>query len=348
MSNTPIHGRGATGNPAGRFEPRWFERDEDDGAREAPETQVFVDASRTVIARNDSPDISFTQSINPYRGCEHGCAYCFARPSHAYLSLSPGLDFETKIFAKPDAARLLLSELSRPGYACSPIALGTNTDPYQPVERRLRITRGILEVLAAHEHPFTIVTKAALVVRDLDLIGPAAGRGQAAVYLSVTTLDLALARSLEPRAAIPERRLDAIRALSAAGVPCGVLAAPMIPGLNDHELERILEAARDAGATTAGWVLVRLPHELKEIFESWLRANVPTHAEKVLARIRETRGGALYDPRFGARQRGEGPYAEMLARRFTVAARRLGLDRKHAPLDTGRFRKPGPRGLFDA
>ena len=347
MSNTPVHGRGATENPAGRFEPRWFERDEEEGAAEARETEIFHDASRTVIATNDSPDISFTQSINPYRGCEHGCSYCFARPSHAYLNLSPGLDFETKIFVKPEAPHLLAGELSRRGYVCSPIALGTNTDPYQPIERRLRITRGILEVLTEHEHPFTIVTKSALVVRDLDLIAPAASRRQAAVYLSVTTLDAELARRLEPRAAVPERRLDALRALSAAGVPCGVMAAPMIPGLNDHELERILEASRDAGASTAGWVLLRLPHELKGIFTSWLQAHVPTQAEKVLSRIRETRGGELYDARFGARQRGQGPYAEMLARRFAVAARRLGLDRKHAPLDTSRFRKPGARSLFD-
>jgi DNA repair photolyase len=343
----PIHGRGATVNPAGRFEPRSFERDSDEEDGPAPETQVFIDSTRTILATNDSPDLGFSQSINPYRGCEHGCAYCFARPSHAYLNLSPGLDFETKIFVKPDAALLLKRELSRPGYTCSPIALGTNTDPYQPLERRLRITRGILEVLAEHDHPFTIVTKSALVVRDLDLIAPAASRGQAAVYLSVTTLDPETARRLEPRAAIPERRLETIRALSVAGVPCGVMAAPMIPGLNDHELERILEAAHEAGATTAGWVLVRLPHELKEIFEAWLRANVPTQAEKVLARIRETRGGALNDPRFGSRQRGEGPYAQMLARRFAVASRRLGLDRKHAPLDTSRFRRPGPRTLFD-
>jgi DNA repair photolyase len=341
-------GRGATGNPAGRFEPRWFESDEDPAGAPPPETQVFVDATKGIIARNDSPDIGFSQSINPYRGCEHGCSYCFARPSHAYLNLSPGLDFETKIFTKPDAAALLAREIARPRYVCSPIALGTNTDPYQPLERRLRITRGILKVLAAHEHPFTIVTKSALVVRDLDLIGPAAARSQAAVHISITTLDPDLARRMEPRAAAPSRRLEAVRALADAGVPCGVLAAPMIPGLNDHELERILEAARDAGATSAGWVLIRLPHEVKEVFETWLRAEEPTQADRVLARIRETRGGALYDPRFGARQRGEGPYAAMLARRFTVAARRLGLDRKLEPLDTSRFRKPGPRGLFDA
>ncbi|HJQ96920.1 MAG TPA: PA0069 family radical SAM protein [Candidatus Polarisedimenticolaceae bacterium] len=343
----PIRGRGASTNPAGRFEPRWFESEEDPAEVPPPETQVFVDATRGIIAHNDSPDIGFSQSINPYRGCEHGCSYCFARPTHAFLNLSPGLDFETKIFTKPDASRLLREELARPRYVCSPIALGTNTDPYQPLERRLRITRGILEVLAEHEHPFTIVTKSALVVRDLDLIAPAAARRQAAVHLSITTLDPGLASRMEPRAATPARRLDALRALAEAGVPCGVMAAPMIPGLNDHELEKILEAARDAGATSAGWVLLRLPHELKGLFESWLTLHEPTQADKVLSRIRETRGGGLYDARFGSRQRGEGVYADMLARRFKVAAGRLGLDRRHEPLDVSRFRKPGPKGLFD-
>ena len=351
MSNDPtltsIRGRGASGNPPGRFDARWFESEEDPAGAPPPETQVFVDATRGIIARNDSPDIGFSQSINPYRGCEHGCSYCFARPSHAFLNLSPGLDFETKIFTKPEAATLLRKELARPGYVCSPIALGTNTDPYQPLERRLRITRGILEVLAEHEHPFTIVTKSALVVRDLDLIAPAAARHQAAVHLSITTLDPGLASRMEPRAATPARRLETLRALAAAGVPCGVMAAPMIPGLNDHELERILEAARDAGATSAGWVLLRLPHELKGLFESWLELHEPKQAGKVLSRIRETRAGGLYDARFGARQRGEGVYAEMLARRFDVAAGRLGLDRRHEPLDVSRFRKPGPKGLFD-
>jgi len=342
-----MHGRGASSNPPGRFEPRWFESEEDPAAAPAPETQVFVDATRGIIARNDSPDVGFSQSINPYRGCEHGCSYCFARPSHAFLNLSPGLDFETKIFTKPDAAALLERELARPGYVCSPIALGTNTDPYQPLERRLKITRSILEVLAAHEHPFTIVTKSALVVRDLDLLAPAAERRQTSVHLSITTLDPALAGRMEPRAASPARRLDALRALSGASVPCGVMAAPMIPGLNDHELERILEAAKDAGATSAGWVLLRLPHELKGLFESWLRLHEPTQAEKVLSRIRETRGGGLYDARFGARQRGEGVYASMLARRFAVAAKRLSLDARHEPLDVSRFRRPGPKGLFD-
>ena len=351
MSNDPtltsIRGRGASGNPPGRFDARWFESEEEPAGAPPPETQVFVDATRGIIARNDSPDIGFSQSINPYRGCEHGCSYCFARPSHAFLNLSPGLDFETKIFTKPEAATLLRKELARPGYVCSPIALGTNTDPYQPLERRLRITRGILEVLAEHEHPFTIVTKSALVVRDLDLIAPAAARHQAEVHLSITTLDPGLASRMEPRAATPARRLETLRALAAAGVPCGVMAAPMIPGLNDHELERILEAARDAGATSAGWVLLRLPHELKGLFESWLELHEPKQAGKVLSRIRETRAGGLYDARFGARQRGEGVYAEMLARRFDVAAGRLGLDRRHEPLDVSRFRKPGPKGLFD-
>ncbi|HUC43551.1 MAG TPA: PA0069 family radical SAM protein [Candidatus Sulfotelmatobacter sp.] len=355
----PPKGRGSPVNPAGRFEPRSFEpvwddlesaRDEGLAGGVGPATELFVDTARTILTTNDSPDVPFDVSINPYRGCEHGCAYCFARPSHAYLNLSPGLDFETKIFFKPDAPRLLERELAKPGYVCKPIALGTNTDPYQPAERRLRLTRRILEILSSREHPFGIVTKSALVLRDIDLIGPAAARTQANVMVSITTLDPALAGCLEPRAASPGRRLETLRALSAAGIPCGVLASPMIPGLNDHELERILEASREAGATIAGFILVRLPHEVKEVFTAWLTTNVPNRKEKVLSAIRSTRGGALYDPRFGARMRGEGPYAEILARRFAVATKRLGFARERFALDTSRFRPvaadSSPRGLF--
>ena len=350
----PPKGRGAIANPAGRFEPRSLEPvfDDLDPADQppSPRTETFTDTARRILTRNDSPDVPFDVSINPYRGCEHGCAYCFARPSHAYLNLSPGLDFETKIFVKPEAALLLARELAKPGYVCSPIALGTNTDPYQPVERERRITRGILEVLAEHRHPFSIVTKSALVLRDVDLIAAQAKERRASVFLSVTTLDRALARRLEPRASAPHRRIEAIRTLAAAGVPTGVLASPMIPALNDHELEAILGEAAAAGAVYANFILVRLPHEVKEVFAGWLAEHEPGRAAKILDRIRETRGGKLYDPKFGARMRGEGPYAEMLARRFEVAARRHGFDRVRPPLDTTAFRVPGgrrpQRGLF--
>jgi DNA repair photolyase len=350
----PPKGRGATANPEGRFEPRrveavWDDRAADEPAA-APATEVFTDHARTILTRNDSPDVPFDVSVNPYRGCEHGCAYCFARPSHAYLNLSPGLDFETKIFAKPDAPRLLARELAKPGYRCSPIALGTNTDPYQPIERTMRITRDLLEVLAAHNHPFSIVTKSALVLRDLDLIADAAACGRASVFLSITTLDGGLASRLEPRAAAPHRRLDALRAVSDAGVPCGVLASPMIPGLNDHELEAILAAAAGAGARHAGIILVRLPHEVKEVFSAWLDEHEPTRAAKVLSLIRQARGGKLYDATFGERMKGEGPYAAILSRRFEVACRRHGFDRERPKLDTSSFRVPGrpapQRGLF--
>jgi DNA repair photolyase len=350
----PPKGRGATANPEGRFEPRrveavWDDRPEDDGAT-APGTEVFLDHAKSILTRNDSPDVPFDVSVNPYRGCEHGCAYCFARPAHAYMNLSPGLDFETKIFAKPDAPDLLARALDRPGYRCVPIALGTNTDPYQPVERRLRITRGILQVLAAHHHPFSIVTKSALILRDLDLIAPMAARGQASAFVSVTTLDAGLAGRLEPRAAAPHRRLDVLRELSEAGVPTGVLASPMIPALNDHELESILAAAAEAGARYAGYILVRLPHEVKEIFAGWLHAHEPGRAEKILSLIRQTHGGRLYDPKFGERMRGHGPYADMLRRRFEVARRRLGFRQDRFALDASAFRVPqqpgAQRGLF--
>jgi DNA repair photolyase len=342
-------------NPAGRFEPRsveavWDDLDAESVEAPGPPTEFFVDATRTILTRNDSPDVPFNVSINPYRGCEHGCAYCFARASHAYLNLSPGLDFETKIFAKPEAAALLRAELAAPGYRCEPIALGTNTDPYQPVERTMRITRGILEVLSEHLHPFGIVTKSALVLRDADLIVPAAKARRANVMLSVTTLDPALARKLEPRAAAPHRRLEAIRALASAGVPCGVLASPMIPGLNDHELERILAAGREAGAVVSGWSLVRLPHEVKDVFSAWLAQAEPARAGKILSLIRDTRGGRLYDPRFAVRMRGDGPYAELLARRYQLARRRLGFSTERFDLDTASFvpprRDPAQRGLF--
>ncbi len=338
-------GRGAAGNPPGRFQPAavvpfddgWGSLDE---PAPALETTVTAEPARTILTPNESPDVPFDRSVNPYKGCEHGCIYCFARPSHAYLDLSPGLDFESRIFSKPAAPDLLRSELRRRGYRCEPIALGANTDPYQPVETELRITRGILEVLAEHRHPVMVVTKSHRVLRDLDLLQPMAADGLAAVYLSITTLDRVLARRMEPRAPTPERRLQAVAALASAGVPVGVLASPMIPGLNDHELERILEAATRAGARTANTILVRLPHEVKGLFVDWLRTHYPEREKKVLGRIREARGGRLNDPRFGERMRGSGPYAALLGRRFEVACRRLGLDLERPVLTCSKFRVP--------
>ena len=347
-SPPPRRGRGAVTSPPCRYD-RLAAAAEDDGwgtleaelaAPPRLKTTLTRDATRSIIARNDSPDIGFDRSVNPYRGCEHGCIYCYARPSHAYLGLSPGLDFETKLLFKPEAATLLARELSRPGYRPAPIALGSNTDPYQPVERQLRLTRAILEVLSDFNHPCTIVTKSALVLRDLDLLAPMAERRLVRVCLSVTTLDRRLAGVMEPRAATPARRLQAIEALARAGIPSGVLAAPMIPGLNDAELERILEAAARAGATAAGWVLLRLPHELREMFTAWLGAHYPERAAKVLALIRQTRSGALNDARFGTRFSGTGAYAALLAARFAAAARRLGLASPSGGLDVSDFRVP--------
>ncbi len=340
-------GRGAVSNPEGRFE-RHTRTAVDDGwwAEDAGlpplATTVLEDRTRRIITRNDSPDISFDRSINPYRGCEHGCIYCFARPSHAFLGLSPGLDFETKLFAKPDAARLLAEELRRPGYRPQPLTLGANTDPYQPVERRLRITHSIIEVLAGCAHPVAIITKSALIVRDADLLAGMARRRLVSVGLSVTTLDPQLARVMEPRAPTPPRRLAAIRALAAAGVPVRVMAAPMIPFVNDHELEQILEAAAAAGASSASRVLLRLPWELKGLFEEWLHAHFPDRAARVLACLRDCHGGNLYSARWGERMRGSGPWADLLARRFAVACRRLRLATGEATamLDTTAFRPP--------
>ena len=344
-------GRGAVSNATGRYEAAravavddGWQPDDDLPPRR---TTVTIDAARSIIARNNSPDIPFDQSINPYRGCEHGCVYCYARPTHAYGGLSPGLDFETKLFAKKDAARLLEAELRRPGYRCRTIVLGANTDPYQPIERTYRISRQILEVLAAYEHPVSIITKSALVVRDLDILTPMAERGLAEVRVSVTTLDGGLARKMEPRAAAPHRRLETIRRLSAAGVPTGVMAAPIIPFLNDAELERILEAAAAAGAEAAGYVLLRLPLEIKDLFAEWLATHVPGKAKHVLNQIRDSRGGRLNSAEFGSRMRGSGPQADLLAKRFRLACRRYGLnvpDRSGFSLDTRHFRPPPKAG----
>jgi len=351
----PERGRGATFNPLNRYrregrqayDDGWPATDEGVAADAEPiplRTTVTIQLARTIIAHNASPDIPFNQSINPYQGCEHGCIYCYARPTHAYHDLSPGLDFETKLFAKPNAPALLRAELAKRGYRCDPIALGTNTDPYQPIEREWKVTRGILEVLAEHEHPFTIVTKSALVERDLDLIAPMALKNMARVYISITTLDRELARSLEPRAAAPPRRLQAIKTLSAAGVPVGVLAAPVIPQLNDRDLEAILDAAAANGARHAGWIMLRLPLEVAPLFRDWLDAHYPLRAEHVMSVLRQLRGGRDYDARFGARMRGTGPFAELIEKRFALACKRLGLNRDREPLDTSRFRPPVASG----
>jgi DNA repair photolyase len=346
LSRSALKGRGAVSNRPGRYE-RGDRPREDDGwnigaelAGERPETTVTLDASRRVIARNESPDVGFDRSINPYRGCEHGCVYCFARPTHAWLGLSPGLDFETRLFAKPGAAARLREELADPRYQPATIALGTNTDPYQPTERRLGITRQILEVLAECGHPVSIVTKSALVLRDLDILSAMAKRGLANVTLSVTTLDPELARKMEPRAPIATRRIEAIRALAGAGVPTGVLVAPIIPAINDMEIERILDAAAAAGASSAGYVLLRLPLEIKDLFDEWLQAHYPQRALRVMALVRDTRGGKAYDSRFGTRMKGEGPYAEMIQRRFALASRRLDLERRRISLRTDLFCAP--------
>jgi DNA repair photolyase len=307
-------------------------------------TSLTEDRAKSALSYNESPDLGFDRSINPYRGCEHGCVYCYARPSHAYLGLSPGLDFETRLMFKPDIAGLLEKELRKPGYQPRPIALGANTDPYQPVERQLGLTRAVLEVLDRFSHPVTIVTKSAGVLRDTDILQRLASRNLVRVCLSVTTLDPGLARIMEPRAATPARRLQAIRELTAAGVPTAILAAPMIPAVNDMELEKLLEQGAAAGATSAGYVLLRLPLEIKQIFEEWLARHMPDRAARVLSLIRQTRGGALYDSRFGQRQTGSGPYAELLARRFAVAIRRLGLEKRGGgagALDCARFAVPG-------
>jgi len=335
-------GRGAGINPSGRYEPH--ERQTfDDGWGSSDDlpplkTEVREERPRRIITTNTSPDISFDRSINPYRGCEHGCAYCFARPTHAYMGLSPGLDFETRLFAKPNAAKLLERELARPGYEPRTMAIGTNTDPYQPIETRYRIMREILEVLEAARHPVGIVTKSALVLRDIDILSRMAERNLCKVALSVTTLDRKLARAMEPRAATPERRLAALRLLSEAGIPTTVMVAPIIPALNEPEIERILDAAAAAGVGEAGYVLLRLPLEVRDVFKDFLERAYPDRANHVLSVIRSMRGGKDYDSTWGKRMRGDGPYAWQIGRRFELAARRLGLNRERRQLTTDLFR----------
>ena len=341
-------GRGALSNAAGRFEPHAREAF-DDGWQSLDDlppfrTSVTVEKPRTIINRNDSPDVGFDRSINPYRGCEHGCVYCFARPTHAYQGLSAGLDFETRLFAKPDAPELLAKELSKPGYEPRTIALGINTDAYQPIEREWRLTRRILEVLSDFGHPVGIVTKSALVLRDLDILAPMAERGLAKVALSVTSLDHKLARVMEPRAATPPRRLDTIRRLSEAGVPTAVLVAPVIPAVTDAEMERILDAAAAAGASEAGYVMLRVPLEIRDLFREWLLAHFPDRYRHVLSLLKELHGGREYDSTFGQRMTGSGPYAWTMARRFEIAVERLGLNRRHTRLTTRHFSRPPWKG----
>jgi DNA repair photolyase len=339
-----IRGRGAESNRSGRFEPQ-SRHPIDDGWGSLDvlppfKTEVQEETPRKIITRNESPDISFDRSINPYRGCEHGCTYCFARPTHAYMGLSPALDFETKLFAKPNAAKLLERELAAPGYEVRTMAIGTNTDPYQPIERRYRIMREILEVLDATNHPVGIVTKSALVTRDIDILSRMASRGLVKVALSVTTLDRKLARAMEPRAATPDRRLETLRLLSQAGIPTTIMVAPIIPALNEPEMERILEAGKEAGVKEAGYVLLRLPLEVKDVFKEFLEREYPDRAKHVMTIIKQMRGGKEYDAKWGERMRGNGPYAWQIGRRFEMTAKRLGLNAEKRRLRTDLFVPP--------
>ncbi|MEP3113956.1 PA0069 family radical SAM protein [Nisaea sp.] len=359
IQRSPRKGRGAITNVSGRFEQEqrqrviggWpgdnpfngvFTEFPDLDAR--PRTEVGIDASRTIIARNKSPDIPFDRSINPYRGCEHGCIYCFARPTHAYLGYSPGLDFETRLLAKPDAAALLDDALRKPGYRPDVMALGTNTDPYQPIEKEHRITRQVLKVLSDFGHPLSIVTKSALITRDIDILAPMAARGLASVAISITTLDRHLARIMEPRAATPGRRLDAVHALKSEGIPVHVLAAPIIPAINDGEIEALVEASAEAGARSVGHILLRLPHEIKDLFREWLEEHFPDRADKVYSLIRQTRGGDLYRAEWGERMRGSGPYAALIHRRFEIAKKRVCLTGSFPKLRCDRFVVPPRAG----
>ena len=342
----PRKGRGASSNLRGRFE-QWERTATDDGWSSDDEealpplkTEVTLIEAKSIISHNASPDLPFDRSINPYRGCEHGCPYCYARPTHAYWGLSPGLDFESKLFAKANAAALLRKELSAPGYRPDVISIGANTDPYQPIERELKITRSVLEVLSESEHPFGIVTKNARIERDIDLLAPMAEKSLARAFVSVTNLDNSLARRLEPRASAPLRRLEASRRLAGAGIPVGVLVAPVIPFLTDRFMEEVLERAREAGASTAGYVLLRLPHEVAPLFKAWLEVHYPMKAAHIMSLIHQMRGGRDYDSTFGVRQRGTGTLAELIARRFRVACERLGFNREQALLDTNRFHPP--------
>ncbi len=349
ISVRKARGRASGLNPSGRFEPHAREGFDDgwdiEEALPPLKTEVQVEKPRTALTRNTSPDIPFDRSINPYRGCEHGCIYCFARPTHAFMGLSAGLDFETRLFAKPDVPRLLERELAKPGYKAKTIAIGTNTDPYQPIEKKWQVMRQLLEILDEANHPVTIVTKSALVMRDIDILERMADRGLVKVALSVTTMDRALARAMEPRAATPSRRLEAIKALSSAGVPVGVSVAPVIPGLNDHEIERILDSAKAAGAREANYILLRLPLEVSPLFRDWLLRNYPGRYRHVMSLVRSMRGGKDYDAEFGKRMKGAGPYAWQIQRRFELACKRLSLGRVRLPLRDDLFSPPGGGGV---
>ncbi|MFC5066705.1 PA0069 family radical SAM protein [Flaviflagellibacter deserti] len=341
-------GRGAVTNSVGRFEPysRSLEDDGWDSLGDLPpfKTDISFEAVRKIITRNQSPDISFDRSINPYRGCEHGCVYCFARPTHSYLGLSPGLDFETRLTVKPNAAELLEKELAHPGYQVRTMALGTNTDPYQPIEREHRITRSVLEVLAKTKHPVGIVTKSALVTRDIDILAPMAAEGLVRVAVSITSLDADLARTLEPRAPTPSRRLETVRQLTEAGIPTTVMTAPIIPALNDEEIERLLDAAKGAGATSAGYVLLRLPYEIKDLFQEWLAEHRPDRLNHVMSLVKSTRGGKAYQAEWGKRMIGDGVYAWTIGRRFELATKRLGLNQNRTSLRKDLFTPPARKG----
>ena len=342
-------GRGARSNASGRYESQAREAFDDGWTVEDAEpaqfkTTLTPERARVIISTNDSPDVGFSRSINPYRGCEHGCIYCYARPAHAYMGLSPGLDFESKLFFKPEAAALLEKELSKKGYEPAIIHIGGNTDPYQPEERKLRLTRAIVEVMGRFQHPFSLITKSALVQRDLDLLAPIAAANLVRVAISVTSLDRKLARSMEPRAATPERRIATIKALTGAGVPVTVMFAPAIPGLNDHEMEAVLERAAEAGATGAGYVALRLPLEIAGLFREWLATDHPDRAAKVMSLVRQMRGGKDYDSDWGSRMKGQGPIAELMAQRFKAAKRRYGLETGFGALDLTKFRVPPKRG----
>ena len=345
----PLRGRGAKSNASGRYEALSIQAFDDGWEPDEPPptrlaTTLTAETARVILTRNDSPDISFDRSINPYRGCEHGCIYCYARPAHAYMGLSPGVDFETRLFFKPDAARLLERELSAKAYACKPVHIGGNTDPYQPAEKGLRITRGVLEVLERFNHPLSIITKSALIVRDADILARMGEAGLARAFVSITTLDRKLARSMEPRAATPGRRLEAVRALADAGGVVGVLFAPVIPGLNDHELEAVLEQAKAAGASSAGYVVLRLPREIKNLFREWLEAERPARAARVMSLVRQMRGGKDYDPDWAQRMKGSGPVADLIRQRYHRACTSLGLVSERTPLRTDLFRPPAKPG----
>jgi len=349
--NKPLvyKGRGSISNATGRFEKQNSALTDDGWGCldvDAPplSTQIIIDSTKSVITYNDSPDIPFDRSINPYRGCEHGCIYCFARPTHTYLGFSAGLDFESKIVLKPDAAKILRQELSKKSYQCAPIAMGTNTDPYQPVERKQQLMRQILQILLETRHPATIVTKSALIERDIDLLADMARHGLVSTFISITTLDQPMARTLEPRAATPHRRLEAVAKLHQAGIPVGVMVAPVIPALTDHEMEKIVTSAQAAGASSAAYVLIRLPLEVADLFEEWLQHHYPLKAGHVLNLIKDSRGGKTYDAAFNQRQSGSGAYANMLNQRFKLIVKRLGINKPLPPLRSDLFRKPDLTG----